>query len=387
MRPRDGLDRQRRRLVAGLRRAGVLADPHWLSAFRAIPREPFVERFFLPHGWRWRAVDRTDPGWSDLVYADRVLVTQLDDDPHAWERARRDGPIAGTPTCSSSMPTIMAIMLEELLASAGQNVLEVGTGTGYNAALLSHRLDESNVSTVDIDGSLVESARAALAGIGLAPVCEVADGLRGFAARAPYDRVLCTCSVSAIPPEWLRQTRPGGLVVTTLNRPIGAGLVRVRSGGDGTGRGRVLPRDGRFMPLRAHRFGADDAVLARARAGGPRRRANLALRTVMDPASPFEFYAGLVLDGVLPHFPPDASGVTYLVHPDGSWVRHLLRDGSEFVEQGGPRQLWDAVERADGDWRALGRPLRDRFGITVTEEAQYLWLDAPDSPHRWPLGG
>jgi methyltransferase of ATP-grasp peptide maturase system len=366
--------------VERLRREGVLTDERWVDAFRTVPRHVFLPRFFVPDRRRWRAVAREDEGWLQFVYSRNVLVTQLDDDPSRWAEARASGPVHGTPTSSSSMPAIMAIMLEELLVSDGQRVLEIGTGTGYNAALLCHRLGDSAVITVDIDPALVTTAAACLAQCGFAPTCGLSDGARGFPQEAPYDRVICTCSVSRIPPAWLDQTVPGGLIVTTLNRPIGAGLVRIVAGDGATGSGRVLAQDGRFMPLRAHRLADPAAVLASR--GDPEdcRRPSLPLGEVINQTSRFEFYAGLEL--------PEVIAIRdFLVHPDGSWVRHHVRDGEQVVEQGGPRRLWDIVERAHQAFIDLGEPSRDRFGITVTPDAQYLWLDSPASRHCWPLTG
>ncbi|QWF79943.1 ATP-grasp peptide maturase system methyltransferase [Amycolatopsis sp. CA-230715] len=367
--------RRRRRLVDSLREDGALSDPRWVQAFRAVPRQLFLPRFFVADGDRWAAVQAGDDGWLDHVYRDRVLVTQLDDSPERWEVARAEGPVIGVPTCSSSMPSIMAIMLEELRVREGDRVLEIGTGTGYNAALLCARLGDANVSTVDIDPALVSSARAALRAVGYAPACQASDGALGLPAEAPFDRVLCTCAVSPIPPAWLAQTRPGGLVVTTLHRPIGAGLVRLVAGEGARGEGRVLARDGRFMPMRAHRKPASLPAARESEA----RTTSLPVSEVTDPSSPFEFFAGLALAGVTPRH--DAGSVTF-THPDGSWA---TRTGNT-VDQGGPRRLWDDVERAREEWKALGKPTRRRFGVTVSPRRQSFWLDRPDGP-TWPLDG
>jgi methyltransferase of ATP-grasp peptide maturase system len=366
--------RLRQRLVASLRHEGALTDERWMDAFRTVPRHLFLPRFFVPGDSGWSAVARGDNGWLKQVYSSNVLVTQLDDDPARWKEARSGGPVTGTPTCSSSQPSIMAIMLEELQVSDGQRVLEIGTGTGYNAALLSQRLGDSLVSTVDIDAGLVELARQSLDEAGYAPACATSDGALGFPAEAPFDRVICTCAVSTIPLAWLEQTVPGGQIVTTLNRPIGAGLVRITAGAGATGQGRVLARNGQFMPLRADRLAKPEALLAsRADDPGTTSTTSLPLDSVRNPASRFAFFAGLELPGVV------AIG-DHLLHPDGSWTQHH----GNLVSQGGPRRLWDDVERAHTAWAALGEPRRDRFGITVTLEAQQLWLDEPEG-RRWPL--
>lgn len=377
--------RLRRRLVEHLLDEDVLHAPEWISAFRAVPRHVFLPRFFAPAGGLWVAVDRDDPGWLETVYSRDVLVTQLDDDPERWELARRTGPVPGTPTSSSSMPSIMAIMLEELRVRDGQRVLEIGTGTGYNAALLSHRCGAGQVSTVDIDPVLVDEARERLAQAGYRPACAVGDGALGFPAGTVFDRVLCTASVSSIPLAWLSQTVPGGLIVTTLNRPIGAGLIRLVAGEDGTGQGHVLARDGRFMPLRAHRLPEADRLPMPSRDDWEQTR--LPMSTVLQPRKQFEFFAGLALPGVRPvreSDDGDAPSVA-LVHPDGSWVRHRKRGGADEVAQGGPRALWEIAEAAFVEWCELGKPDRDRFGVTVTDERQEFWLDEPDG-RTWPLG-
>jgi methyltransferase of ATP-grasp peptide maturase system len=376
--------RLRRRLVEHLLDEDVLHAPEWIAAFRAVPRHVFLPRFFAPAGGLWAAVGRDDPGWLESAYSRDVLVTQLDDDPGRWEQARASGPVPGTPTSSSSMPSIMAIMLEELRVRDGQRVLEIGTGTGYNAALLSHRCGAGRVSTVDIDAGIVAGARRRLAEAGYRPSCAVGDGALGFPAGELYDRVLCTASVSSIPPAWLAQTVPGGLIVTTLNRPIGAGLIRLVVGEDGTGQGRVLARDGRFMPLRAHRLPEPEPLPRPSRDEWEQTR--LPMSTVLQPRKQFEFFAGLSLPGVraVRDGADDEAPAVALVHPDGSWVRHRKRGGADEVAQGGPRALWDAAEAAYVEWCELDKPDRDRFGVTVTGERQEFWLDAPDG-RTWPL--
>ncbi|HEX5401182.1 MAG TPA: ATP-grasp peptide maturase system methyltransferase [Pseudonocardiaceae bacterium] len=373
--------RRRTRLVRALTAAGVLPDQAWRAAFADVPRHMFLPRFFRPcDDGTWVAVDRTDPDWLDQVYEDRVLVTQLDGDPARWAVARETGPVFGVPTSSSSQPAIMAVMLTILDVAAGHRVLEIGTGTGYNAGLLCHRVGQHNVHTVDIDPELSAAACHRLAGAGYAPTCVAADGADGHPAGAPYDRVLATCAVARIPLPWLTQTVPGGLVVTTLHRPLGAGLVRITVGEGATGEGRVLAEDGRFMPLRAHR-------LARStrpdETEGTVRSTPLGGSALVSHRSRFEFYAGLVLPEVTAT--ADADGTVWLLHPDGSWARHGGGPDQYQVWQGGPTRLWDVVEAAHEEWQALGRPTRDRFGITVGPDRQELWLDEPGSRYRWPL--
>ncbi|MFE2753161.1 ATP-grasp peptide maturase system methyltransferase [Actinosynnema sp. NPDC059335] len=366
----------RARLADSLPAAGVLRDPRWVEAFRQVPRHVFVPGCFVqrPDG-AWEPVTSDHPDHLDLVYRDEVCVTQLDHDDRVWEQALATGAVTGVPTSSSSMPTIMAIMLEALSVAPGDRVLEVGTGTGYNAALLCHVLGDALVTSIDVDRGVLARARERLGAAGHHPTCVAGDGEQGCPPHAPYDRILGTCAVSRVPTAWLDQTAPGGLIVTTLNRPIGAGLLRLTVR-DGQATGRVLAEDGRFMPLRAHRQAwADDALEAALTAEPTTSRTTLLpARAVLDPAGAFEFFAGLALPGVAV-----AGDPVRLAHPDGSWVRHR----GAVVDQGGPRALWDVAEAAYRQWQALGRPRRHRFTFTATRTEQHFALEG--TTLTWPL--
>lgn len=210
-------ERARKRLAHELTGHGWLTEA-WQPAFAAVPRHLFLPRFFrqAPDHSRYEAVDANDPGALELIYSDRVLPTQIDGDDARWDESRRHGPIDGVPTCSSTQPALMAVMLDALDVTDGHRVLEVGTGTGYNAALLAHRLGSPLVTTVDIDAGLVRRARRSLAAVGYAPTVAVTDGAAGHPDNAPYDRIIAACSVPQVPAGWLAQTRPGGVILTSL---------------------------------------------------------------------------------------------------------------------------------------------------------------------------
>ena len=137
-----------------------LRDRKWVEAFAAIPRHLFVPEVIVgtPDGYRRLSGD--DPAsrgeWMDAVYADESLVTQ--DKPHAAVSRLASGEPMRVPTSSSTKPSLMARMLEALDVRDGMRVLEIGTGTGYNAALLSHRLGDRNVVSIEIDPELVDQA-------------------------------------------------------------------------------------------------------------------------------------------------------------------------------------------------------------------------------------
>lgn len=143
-------------LVAALEANGDIHEPAWHAAFTTIPRHLFVPCFIERVNGAERVVDGADSAqrgyWLEQVYSDTNLVTQV-----KWSDAEERG--GRRPTSSSSMPSIMAWMLEALDLEDGQRVLEIGTGTGYHAALLCHRLGDTHVASIDIDQALVEQAR------------------------------------------------------------------------------------------------------------------------------------------------------------------------------------------------------------------------------------
>ena len=158
------------------------------AAFRAVRREIFLPD--LP---------------PEKVYENRAIPTKVDESERLIS--------------SSSQPSAMAIMLEQLDLQPGHNVLEIGAGTGYNAALMAHVVGEQGrVTTVDIDDDLAESARTHLAAAGFERVQVVCgDGMFGYAENAPYDRIMLTVAGWDVPPEWLAQLKPDGLLVLPLS--------------------------------------------------------------------------------------------------------------------------------------------------------------------------
>ncbi|MGH3937133.1 MAG: methyltransferase domain-containing protein [Pseudonocardiaceae bacterium] len=253
----------RAEFAARLPKNGVALGSGWREVFASVPREEFVPRFFLHKpGGGMRAVDSGDDDWLTSVYSDRTLVTQLNGDDTTWDQARDNGGTTGRATSSSTEPTLMAWMLD---LQPWHHVLEVGTGTGYNAALLSHRLGSDHVTTIDVDPQVVSVARQRLARAGYTPTVIAADAGLGHPDRAPYDRILSTCSWPRIPGPWLEQTRPGGLVLNHLYTELDAGaMVLLRVAADGTATGNFLSEYGAFMPRRDYQRPDTLALLERA---------------------------------------------------------------------------------------------------------------------------
>jgi methyltransferase of ATP-grasp peptide maturase system len=372
--------------ISDLSEAVTPLDQEWVTAFENVPRGLFVAYFFHqgPPDWRWRTVEPPDPEWSNGVFSRQALIVQLDGDDAAVKKARHE-PISGIPTSSSSAPTLMAAMLQALDVRDGDRVLEIGSGTGYNAGLLCHRLGADRVTSIDVDPSLVDAARARLASIGYHPHLETADGVHGAPGRAPFDKIIATVALPGLPPAWREQTVPGGTILLPLDLNAHGGLIaRLDVDAAGVAQGRFLSDHGYFMsvrerPLPKTALGAE---------GGESRSTTLPIERVR-VGDPFDEFAALRTAGFgWTEFVPgngDPAEV-WLTHRDGSWVCHSGADGRMQVRQGGPRRLWDEVEAAFDVWQKLGEPTHDRFGLTVTPDGQHrVWLDEPDGAHTWEL--
>src|SRR5262245_37822478 len=169
---------------------GALWSRPLITAFRATPRHCFLDRVFQYQRKRnrWREVVTRDPGPEELaiVYADRALITHL-------SSAASSGP--GTPISSSSQPSLMAQMLEDLELAPGQRMLEVGAGTGYNAALMAHVVGAGLVTSVDVDRNVLSEAWDHLRGFADRGIdLKHADGRAGYREKAPFDRIMVTAA-------------------------------------------------------------------------------------------------------------------------------------------------------------------------------------------------
>ncbi|MGV2916822.1 methyltransferase domain-containing protein [Streptomyces alfalfae] len=307
-------------LVREIEASGAWAeDPAWRASFEAVPRHLFVPYYYLgaPGGYERLWCEDPDPGrrdrWLSGAYADAPLATRV-----------RDGELIS----SSSQPSLMAKMLAWLDVRDGADcdVLEIGAGTGYNAALLAHRLGDAHVTTVDLDPEITESARRHLAAAGFRPVVVTGDGAAGCRERAPYDRIIATCTLSSVPRAWLAQCRPGARVLA----PLATGLIALTVRDADHAEGRFLHTPAYFVPLR----GGDVRDPYERRIGGLPREA---LQNEL-----FRFLLELTAGSLDPH-------------------------------------------EALALWQRERRPVRERFGVTVRGPYAWAWLDDPEGPYVWPL--
>ncbi len=310
----------------------------------------------------WTSANTADD--LDLIYSNKALFVLPDG------------------LSSTSMPALMTRMLEALDVHDGHQVLEIGTGTGYNAALLSHRLGDQHVFSVDIEPTLIRLAAERLAAIGYQPTLAAVDGADGFPVHAPYDRVIATCSVPAVPWPWIEQTRDGGLILADVKvAQLAGNLVLLRRIADGA-HGRFDRTYGGFMAMRR----SGDTYDTPPRTGQDRAAAR-ARESTLDVPRPWQhsvlwFLASFRLGpgitfglrGTDTSGPPTTA---FLAAPDGSWceAEQPTPDGTRRVWEAGPRPLWRILEDAHTTWCDRGQPGWERFGLTVTASAQTIWLD------------
>jgi protein-L-isoaspartate(D-aspartate) O-methyltransferase len=191
---------------------------HVAAAFRAVPRHLFVPNVPL-----------------EQAYLDQAIVIKDE---------------RGMPTSSSSQPTVVAVMLSQLDLREGQRVLEVGAGSGYNAALMARIVgDRGRVVTIDLDEELAASARVKLKAAGAGSVeVVVGDGAQGWPAGAPYDRIVVTAAVWDVPSAWRAQLVDDGRIVLPLIVHGAQACVALERAGDHLET--VSIRQCGFMPLR-----------------------------------------------------------------------------------------------------------------------------------------
>ena len=208
--PPDPEELRREMVETQIERRGI-ADRRVLEAMREVPRHLF-------------AGDRS----PREAYSDRAL------------------PIGRKQTISQ--PYVVALMTEALEPEPGLEVLEVGTGSGYQAAVLA--ACGLLVFTVERIGELQEAARRRIEEAGYADrvVYRVGDGAEGWPEEAPFDRIVVTAAAPEVPEALREQLAPGGVLVAPVGGSSFQKIVRLRKGGDGRWEREEL-ESVRFVPL------------------------------------------------------------------------------------------------------------------------------------------
>ncbi|MFE6408543.1 methyltransferase domain-containing protein [Streptomyces sp. NPDC057837] len=347
--------------------AADLADrvTHRSSRWRAVvartPRHIFIPQWWdLSDGsWVLRA-PANESNWFPAAYSDRSLITRVGQ-LHA-DQAEPDDHPTGRPTSSATLPSLVVRMFQHARIDDGDELLDVGTGSGYGAALAARRLGAEAVTSVDIDHYLVEAARDRLELIGLKPTVEPVDATGPLPAReGKFDRIVATVAVRSIPESWLTALCVGGRLVTTI-----AGtslLVTAEKRPDGSAVGRVEWDRAAFMHAR---HGGDYPAGGSGLLAAAHHREGEEVRDstypVVDVANAWDLDSmlGVTSPGIEHDYrEQDDQRIAVMAHADGSWARAVTRGGRTVVHQGGPRRLWDILDELREYWLQHGElPVR-----------------------------
>jgi protein-L-isoaspartate(D-aspartate) O-methyltransferase len=344
------------RYVDGLKAAGAFESPAVERAMRRVERHRLLETFYYRTADGTRTIEH-DPGQPRrdhlaLIYADTVLATRH---------------IDGRPASSTSQASLVGKMLDLLDLGAGMKVLEVGAGTGYNAALLAEIIgDQRRVVTVDVLEDVVAQTRRLLAEAGYPDVqVLLRDGFEGMAEQAPFDRIVATVGCSDLSPRWAEQLTDDGAMLVPLEHASGHPLVLAGKHG-GALHGRMMLRTG-FIPVRGPlrieeqwAVGvcmADPAEVVHEPDPGPwfSARPPDEPDQLTDDETDFLFFLGL--EDRRACWTPDGPALS-----DG-------RDGWAALAPDGIRWWKNAalaveLERRYHDWNACGRPAMQDYQVT-----------------------
>jgi protein-L-isoaspartate(D-aspartate) O-methyltransferase len=360
----------RDRYVEEILRDGAPMSAELAAAFATVPREAFLAGGFRRRNGTWARPGDRD--FLNLVYSDDVLVTKV---------SRR------VPVSSSSQPSLMAIMLTALDVRAGARVLEIGAGTGYNAALLSAL--GARVISVDVQADVADRASNALSRAGIAGA-EVrhGDGYAG-APGSRFDRVIVTVGVAGVSPRWLAQLEDDGVAVVPVEHAGTHPVLAVQGAADGPVTATVVCPSG-FMsasgPLTASHPYAHPApamagsLVAFTQVRGPRWERPLDSMSYRDL-----WYAAGVWHRRATHaaLPKHDHSSLALLDETGTGGAAILADGR--ILAGGAeadRYAADAAAVLD-DWEAAGHPPMQawRISLALTGDPEFpIWV-----PAEWTL--
>ncbi|ASR40005.1 hypothetical protein BAY61_31900 (plasmid) [Prauserella marina] len=377
------MDQRLARYAADLRELGAIRSPAVQKAFATVPRHRFLRSFYY-RADRYTLAPGELPSARllDVIYANNALFTHDGSD--------------GDPTSSSSGPSVMAKMLEALDLRPGMRVLEIGGGTGYNAALLA-AITGAEVTAVEAGRVAAANAGATIDELGLADRVRVvhADGYHGDPAGGRFDRIIATCGIAGVPPVWLDQLVEGGMLLAPIAHAGVHPILTVQTAGRVTVQGRCalwadfMPAAGNLRPsvlfahdpntsISADNVGRDVAAVP---AAGPDRYNDLGFYLGVRDARTNRAY----LDA--PEFSP-AAGSTALVEDDAAvWVQHngdLLHAGPESTIAPLREQLHQLVHEWDSSGQPAATEWRARFAPASGTPAPLLvpsqWECADASP-------
>ncbi|MFG2679161.1 methyltransferase domain-containing protein [Streptomyces sp. NPDC048392] len=344
----------------------------WREAVARVPRHVFVPTWWEADDDRWELREPVnEEQWYPAAYADRSLITRVGN-LHA-DRAKADDHPTGRPTSSATLPSLVVSMFQHARIDDGDELLDVGTGSGYGTALAAYRLGDEAVTSIDVDPYLVEAARDRLATIGLRPKVTAADATAPLRAEGQFDRIVATVSVRPVPVGWLSALCIGGRLVTTIagtsliltaeKRPDGAAVGRVewdRAGFMPARHGADYPTGASSLLKTAHEIDGEDVTTSP--------------YPVVDVANAWDLDSmlGITAPGIEHAYCDEGYRRTaVMAHTDGSWARAVsTRDEPTVVHQGGPRRLWDILDELRSYWLQHGELPARGARVLITPEGE-----------------
>ena len=378
---------QRQQLVDSLLQIGAVHSPALEQAFLSIPREAFVPYFYEQEAtsrtMAWKLVSAHEMPREDYlaaVYRNASLVTKIDE--RSW------------PVSSSSLPSIMATMLEALDVQPSQRVLEIGTGSGYNAALLAtltHTPEQ--VVTIERDAVLAAQARHTLEQvIGPGVTVVVGDGVVGWPSGAPYDRIIATASAATLPMAWVEQLDIGGRLVMDLQGPLASSFLVVEKTAESVS-GHFLSEPLHFMPLETEAISLPQANIASLLQQACQMTFVLENDPVF-PAALFDPAFRWFLQWRIPdcqiskrkHVQRSTASEMHtilVVEPKSKTLVRLQKQQEEATWHGevyGSALFWQELQQAYEAFHVLGEPHQQRYQLVVEQEGTFLVIGSLKLP-------
>ncbi|NEA53556.1 hypothetical protein G3I60_05145 [Streptomyces sp. SID13666] len=359
---------------------GVLGEPWLAEAFDVVDRKEFTPD-------RIWTLDTNDDGlhslvdrnkdhqrWARAVYdSRRAVITQMDDGA-----VTPDGPAAGSFTSTISALDIVFEKLGHLELDQGHRVWELGTGSGYNTALLCERVGSALITSVEVDAALTTTAQANLKAAGYEPNVTCGNGELGDAQTAPHDRMISTASLLRIPGDWVQQCAQDAIILTPFGTAYdNSGLLKLRVR-DGIAEGNFVG-NASYMWIRQQRPSRTIGEL-----GDPRTAAS-----VVDPydvmQGPWQqdFAIGLRTQDL--DYAHSGQGEEKQLHvwdlagTSSATITYRNWWEDRAVTARGPRDLWGEIVSAFTWYRVAGSPDIRHFGLTVSPAGQAVWLHTPDN--------
>lgn len=344
------------------------------AAFAAHPRHRYVPAVVWPTSTGLPLLRSADPArWLELVYSDEPVTTQANDGGAG---------VVNTPSSSSSAPQVMADMIGAARVGPGARVLEIGTGTGWNAAILSSLVGPTGrVCSVEIDPGVAAHARARLEGTGVRVTTgtEPPEGL--------YDAVIATCSARRIPGAWREALAPDGLLVVPWAPYVAGGPTPLAAltaqGADGLAGAFV--RDGSFMRDRTQRVPAGRFPGTGGKAAEAVGRFPLGSAELLD--QDLLTRLALTCPGVwitVGGRPWEGGHAPIVALERGDSWAHVWPDGT--TTGGGPADVAGEVAESLAVWGEAGRPALEEFALEAPGDGgPYLVRHGALPPWQHPV--